>query len=187
MKWECDESLPTRTGGGESSSSRLSSRLSQPLSPCRSSTCTFRVALRLALLRITRRPLVSPPIPERDFDPASLPPSSIHSSPTLAPTTPLASPPATPDHLKNNRMPLEPSPLMLTSLLPGRSDTSVEDYLLPKALTTSSVRPPLQLVRPLTSIQDWVAECIYILRPLIYGTLPFCSITRLTNHAKSPC
>ena len=26
------------------------------------------------ILRITRRPLVSPPIPERDFDPANIPP-----------------------------------------------------------------------------------------------------------------
>lgn len=131
----------------------------------------IKVALRLALLRITRRPLVSPPIPERDLDPASLPPSSIHSSPTLAPTTPLASPPATPDHFKNNYMPLEPSSLMLTPPPPGRSDTSVEDYLLPKALTTSSVRPSLQLVKPLTSVQDWIAEGIYILRPLIYVTM----------------
>ncbi|KIJ21790.1 hypothetical protein PAXINDRAFT_165179 [Paxillus involutus ATCC 200175] len=129
---------------------------------------TIKVILRFVLLRITRRPLLSPPIPERDIDPASLPPSSIHSSPTLAPTIPSSSPPSTPDHLKNNRVPLHPSSVMLTPPPPGRSDTSVEDYLLPKALTTSSVRPSLQLVKPLMSVQDWVAEAVYILRPLIY-------------------
>ena len=58
---------------------------------------------------------------------------------------------------------------MLTPPPPGRADTSVEDYLLPKALTTDSVRPSLQLVKPLVSIRDWTAEVIYILRPLIYG------------------
>ncbi|KAH0838275.1 peroxisomal membrane protein PEX16 [Lanmaoa asiatica] len=129
---------------------------------------TVKVILRFTLLRITHRPLLSPPIPERDIDPASLPPSSIHSSPTLAPTTPSSSPPPTPDHLKNNRVPLQPSAVMLTPPPPGRVDTSVEDYLLPKALTTASVRPSLQLLKPLVSIQDWTAEVIYILRPLIY-------------------
>ncbi|KIJ68494.1 hypothetical protein HYDPIDRAFT_125087 [Hydnomerulius pinastri MD-312] len=132
---------------------------------------TIKVILRFALLRLTRRPLLSPPIPERDIDPASLPPSSIHSSPTLAPTTPSSSPPPTPDHLRNNRVPLHPSPIMLTLPPPGRSDTSVEDYLLPKALTTSSVRPSLQLVKPLLSARDWVAEAVYILRPLIYAAM----------------
>ncbi|KAF9229242.1 peroxisomal membrane protein PEX16 [Gyrodon lividus] len=129
---------------------------------------TIKVILRFILLRITRRPLLSPPMPERDVDPTSLPPSSIHSSPTLAPTTPSSSSPSTPDHLKNNRVPLHPSSVMLAPPPPGRSDTSVEDYLLPKALTTSSVRPSLQLVKPLMSVQDWVAEAVYILRPLIY-------------------
>ncbi|KAN0100585.1 Peroxisome membrane protein [Tylopilus felleus] len=128
----------------------------------------IKVILRFILLRISHRPLLSPPIPERDIDPASLPSSSIHSSPTIAPTTPSSSPPSTPDHLKNNRVPLQPSALMLTPPPPGRADTSVEDYLLPKVLTTTSVRPSLQLVKPLASIQDWIAEVMYILRPLIY-------------------
>ncbi|KAG6336662.1 hypothetical protein ID866_2409 [Astraeus odoratus] len=131
----------------------------------------WRGIVFIEAVKITRRPLVSPPIPERDLDPASLPPSSIHSSPTLAPTPPPSSPPATPDHLKNNHVPLEPNSLMLTPPPPDRSDTSVEDYLLPKALTTSSVRPSLQLIHPFTSIKDWIAEVVYIIRPLIYVTV----------------
>lgn len=145
----------------------------------------FRVILRFILLRITHRPLLSPPIPERDIDPASLPPSSIHSSPTLAPTSPSSSPPPTPDHLKNNRVPLQPSAIMLTPPPPGRADTSVEDYLLPKALTTASVRPSLQLVKPLLSVQDWIAEVMYILRPLIYGRSSRCSQKNLVRWSSS--
>ena len=127
----------------------------------------FRVSLRLFLLKITQQPLVSPPIPERDFDPAVLPPSSTTSSPTLAPSSPQPSHPVTPDHLRNNLVPLPPHPLLSSA----QSDTSAEDYLLPKSLTTSSVKPSLSLVRNLSGLQDWSAELIYILRPLIYGML----------------
>lgn len=128
-----------------------------------------RMILRFTLLKITTRPLLSPPIPERDIDPASLPPTSTHTSPTLAPTSPSSSPPPTPDHLKNNRTPLQPNALMLTPPPPARSDTSVEDYLLPKALTTSSVKPSLLLMKPLSSPLEWLSECIYIMRPWLYG------------------
>ena len=127
-----------------------------------------RAMLRLLLLRITRRPLLSPPIPERDFDPTTLPSSSHGSSPTLAPSSPSSSPPATPDHLRNNYSPLPPHPLLTTS--PQiQVDTSIQDYLLPKAMTTSTVKLPVSLVQPLSSPQDWLGEIIYIFRPLVYG------------------
>ncbi|KAJ7596998.1 peroxisomal membrane protein PEX16 [Mycena floridula] len=123
----------------------------------------LKALLRFVLLRITRRPVLSPPIPERDLDPTSIPsppsPESSHHSPL-----------ATPQHLQNNLVPLPPHPL-LTSPPPARSDTSVEDYLLPKALTTASMKPSLTLVRTLSSPQDWIAESLYILRPLIYVSL----------------
>jgi peroxin-16 len=54
-------------------------------------------------------------------------------------------------------------------LPPTQSDTSIEDYLLPKALTTSSVKLSTALVKALTTPQDWLAEVIYIFRPLVYG------------------
>ncbi|KAF9044558.1 peroxisome membrane protein [Hymenopellis radicata] len=132
----------------------------------------IKAVLRLLMLRITRKPLLSPPIPEREFDPTSLPqvsPSNT-SSPTLAPSSPAASPPATPDHLKNNH---EPLPHPLISPPPTRSNTAVEDYLLPKALTTDSVKPSLTLVRTMSSPQEWAAEIIYIVRPLVYAGLLF--------------
>ncbi|KAH7916405.1 peroxisomal membrane protein PEX16 [Hygrophoropsis aurantiaca] len=132
---------------------------------------TLKLLLRFTLLKITRRPLISPPIPERDIDPASLPPPSNVSSPTLASTTPYTSPPATPDHLKNNHIPLQPNSLLLTPPPPARSDASIEEYLLPKALTTTSVKPSLCLVKPLSSAQDLLAESVYILRPFVYAIL----------------
>lgn len=139
--------------------------------PVSSHSIPSRAVLRLLLLRTTRRPLLSPPIPEREFDPSTLTLPSNTSSPTLAPSSSSSSPPATPEHLKNNYIPLPPHPL-LTSPPPTRSDTSVEDYLLPKALIASSVKPSLSLVRTLSSPQDWLAESIYILRPLVYGNDP---------------
>ncbi|KAF8905544.1 peroxisomal membrane protein PEX16 [Gymnopilus junonius] len=128
---------------------------------------TIKASLRLLLLKITRRPLVSPPIPEREFDPAMLPPSSNTTSPTLAPSSPPSSPPMTPEHLRNNHIPLTPHPL----LTPAQSDTSPEEFLLSKALTTSSVKPSLSLIRTLSGPGDWLAEIIYILRPMIYVCL----------------
>jgi len=130
----------------------------------------IKAALRLLLLRITRRPLVSPPIPEREFDLSSLPPASDISSPTLAPSSPPPSLPSTPEHLKNNLVPLPIHPL-LTPPPPTQSPLPVEDYLLSKALNTSDVKTPASLVKPLSSPKDWIAEVIYILRPLVYATL----------------
>jgi hypothetical protein len=48
----------------------------------------------------------------------------------------------------------------------------VEDFLLSKALTTSSVKNPTSLVKPLLGPREWIAEGIYIVRPLIYGQIP---------------
>ncbi|KAK7468856.1 hypothetical protein VKT23_003357 [Stygiomarasmius scandens] len=129
----------------------------------------IKALLRLLLLKITRRPLLSTPIPERDFDPTTIP-SSNQTSPTLAPTSPRSSPRSTPDHLKNNHIPLDPHPLLATP--PDESAESVlQDYLLPKALDTSAVKPSISLVRPFSSPQDWLSEILYILRPLVYATM----------------
>jgi peroxin-16 len=136
-----------------------------------------RAVLRLVLVRITHRPLLTPPIPERDFDPSTFPSPSNASSPTLVPTSPSHSLPTTPEHLKNNHVPLEPHPLLLPSPS-NRSDISVEDYLQPKALTTSSVKVSTSLIKALSSPQDWLSEIIYIIRPLVYGE-------KLFNHTLS--
>lgn len=133
-----------------------------------------RAVLRLVLLRITWRPLLSPPIPEREFEPSSLPPESDTSSPTLAPSSPPSSLPSTPDHLRNNHVALPLHPL-LTPPPPTQSALPIEDYLLPKALTTSSVKAPTCLLKPLSTPKDWLAETTFVLRPLVYGKCELCS------------
>lgn len=142
-----------------------------------------RVVLKFTLLRITRRPLISPPIPERDIDPESLPPSSTHSSPTLVSSSLGSSPPSTPEHLRNNHESL-PAHTLLTAPPPTNKTSVVEDFLLSKALTTSSVKHPTSLVKPLLSPQEWIAESIHILRPLIYGQIacPHPFFYQLTRH-----
>ncbi|KAG2023638.1 peroxisomal membrane protein PEX16 [Coprinopsis cinerea AmutBmut pab1-1] len=129
-----------------------------------------KAGLRLFLLKLTRRPLVSPLIPERDFDPATLPPPNPDLQPKASTSaTQLPTPLSTPDHLKNNQVPLDPHPLLSTKA--ERSTTAAEDYLLPKALTTSSIKPSSSLIRNLSGARDWLAEIIYILRPLVYVSL----------------
>jgi peroxin-16 len=144
---------------------------------------SHRAVLKFILLRITRRPLISPPIPERDIDPESLSLPSTNSSPTLVPSSLGSSPPGTPEHLRNNHEPLPPHPL-LGAPPPTNRTSVVEDFLLSKALSTSSVKNPTLLVKSLLSPQEWIAESVYILRPLIYGSIAcphllFCS----TNNA----
>ncbi|KAF9457061.1 peroxisome membrane protein [Collybia nuda] len=130
----------------------------------------IKASFRFLLLHLTHRPLLSPPIPERDFDPASIPPASNVSSPTLAPSSPLSSLPVTPEHLKNNHSPLPPHSLLINPP-PIRADSTVSDYLFSKAMTTSSVKPPPSLVQPLLSPQDWLAEILYIIKPLVYASM----------------
>ncbi|KAI0068235.1 peroxisome membrane protein [Artomyces pyxidatus] len=130
----------------------------------------IKAILKFTLLRITGRPLLSPPIPERDIDPATLPPPSTTSSPTLAPSSLAPSPPTTPDHLRNNHTPLPPHPL-LTSPPATKQTSPIEDFLLSKALTTSSVKSPTSLIKPLATPKEWLSESIHILRPLIYVSL----------------
>ncbi|KAF7306893.1 Peroxisomal membrane protein PEX16 [Mycena indigotica] len=130
----------------------------------------IKAILRLILLRITRRPLLSPPIPERDFDPESVPQENDASAQSVERSSGSSSPPATPAHLKNNRVPLPPHSL-LTTPPPPATESSVEEYLLPKALTTSAVKPSHTLMKTMASPRDWLAEIVYILRPLVYVSL----------------
>ncbi|KAG9035694.1 Peroxisomal membrane protein pex16 [Tulasnella sp. UAMH 9824] len=145
--------------------------------------------LRLLILKVTRRPVLSPPIPEREIDPATLAdltPSPSTSTSSLPPKySPTDSPPP---HFKNNKHNTTfpptassgPNPLLAAASLHNKpqqpqpfgaaaaTSSPIEDYLLPKALSTLDVKPPLTLVRPLNTFRDWVSEIIYLLRPLIY-------------------
>ena len=123
-----------------------------------------RAGLRLFLLKLTRRPVLLPPIPEREMDPATL---SLQ--PLAEPEPESNTPPHTPDHIKNNHTP--PSPL-LTPPKGGEKPMAIEEYLMSKALSSDDLRAPTRLVDTLASPKDWMAEALFIARPLIYGSPP---------------
>lgn len=125
---------------------------------------SLRAILRLVLLRKTRRPSLLPPLPERDIDA-----SSLDSPPVQTSSLRSDSPIGTPDHLKNNHISVNQTSSLLNRPEALSCETPIEDYLLPKALSTEAVKNPLTLMRELSSPKDWIAEVIFILRPLIYG------------------
>jgi len=114
----------------------------------------LKAILRSCLLYKTQRQVLSPPIPERDIDPATLP--ALEDLPTVtdSPIKPMStvSDVERPEHLRNNHITF-----------------ASEDFLLPKALTPLAVRDPQTLLRPITSSPGhFMSEIIHILRPLIY-------------------
>lgn len=48
----------------------------------------------------------------------------------------------------------------------------IEDYLMTKALSTDDLRAPTRLMDILASPRDWLAEVLFIMRPLVYGEWP---------------
>ncbi|KZO96317.1 peroxisome membrane protein [Calocera viscosa TUFC12733] len=113
----------------------------------------LKAILRLILLRVTSRPLVSPPLPERDIQ---MPEDIYDTKPVLPSPVPLE----TPAHLQNNRV---PSKLPVN---PAQA-ADINGYLLPKALKVTSVREARALV-PKVSGTAALSEIVSILRPLIY-------------------
>ncbi|KAG8904637.1 Peroxisomal membrane protein pex16 [Tulasnella sp. 403] len=151
---------------------------------------TVKAFLKLFLLAITRRPVLSPPIPEREIDPASL--SDLSPEDTTVSSSHLLTSSSPPAHLKNNKVPLptpatskQPSPLLAASPQSLQQQQAIEEYLLPKALTTIDVKRPLSLVRPLATYRDWVSEMIYLFRPLIY-VLALARSSRYGRQSSSP-
>ena len=136
----------------------------------------------MLILKLTKRPLLTPALPEREYDPASVQMQSGSSSPTLVPSSTSSSPIMTPEHLKNNHVSLDLDNPLLNTPSALNCDTPVEQYLLPKALTTSSVKNPLALMSELSSPTDWLCELVFILRPLIYGMFLACDNLNTINN-----
>lgn len=117
---------------------------------------------RLLLLRLTNsRPLLTPPLPEREIDPASLDECSETESPPPEPAT-----------WKMPRTGLELSGLPNS----GR----ISQYLLSKVLTAEDVKPPAQLLHRIRG-SGYLAEVLYILRPVVYAI----AMKRFANDRKS--
>jgi peroxin-16 len=117
-----------------------------------------KAVCRLLLLRLTNsRPLLSPPLPQREVDPSSLEDSS-------ASTDGMDTPPSERSvEAENWTMPR--TGLSMPSL-PDSSDIS--NYLLSKVLTADDIKPPKALLHRVNGKGE-LAEALYILRPVIYA------------------
>ncbi|KAF2085740.1 peroxisomal membrane protein-like protein pex16 [Saccharata proteae CBS 121410] len=121
----------------------------------------IKAICRLLLLRLTNsRPLLSPPLPEREFDPSMIEESTNSSASVLDETE---SPPSEKSDDANWTMPR--TGLSMPSL-PDASDIS--SYLLSKVLTADDIKPPKALLHRVSGKGE-LAECLYIIRPVIYA------------------
>lgn len=111
---------------------------------------------RLLLLRLTNsRPLVSPPLPEREADPRTQDEEGEWNK--------AETPEAERSLDMNWTMPR--TGLSLPSL-PDVNDVS--NYLISKVLTADDIKPPAALLHRIAG-QGQLAEVLYILRPVIYA------------------
>ncbi|KAK7185383.1 hypothetical protein DPSP01_012416 [Paraphaeosphaeria sporulosa] len=117
-----------------------------------------KAVCRLLLLRLTNsRPLVSPPLPQREVDPSTLEDSSA--SPNGMDTPPTEQEAAAENWIM-------PRTGLSMPTLPDASDIS--SYLLSKVLTADDIKPPKALLHRVSGKGE-IAEVLYILRPVFYA------------------
>ncbi|KAH7392912.1 peroxisomal membrane protein pex16 [Pyrenochaeta sp. MPI-SDFR-AT-0127] len=117
-----------------------------------------KAVCRLLLLRLTNsRPLLSPPLPQREIDPSSLEDSSASADGMDTPPSERSV------EAENWTMPR--TGLSMPSL-PDSSDIS--SYLLSKVLTADDIKPPKALLHRVSGKGE-LAEALYILRPVVYA------------------
>ncbi|KAK2787439.1 Peroxisomal membrane protein pex16 [Emmonsiellopsis sp. PD_33] len=113
---------------------------------------------RLFLLRLTNsRPLVNPPLPEREVDPRS-PEEEDESADWDDPELPS-------DGSSGLSWTMPRTGLSLPTL-PDVGDIS--NYLISRVLTADDIKPPKTLLHRVTG-QGQLAEVLYIIRPLLYA------------------
>ncbi|KAK2801077.1 hypothetical protein FQN50_007885 [Emmonsiellopsis sp. PD_5] len=113
---------------------------------------------RLVLLRLTNsRPLVNPPLPEREVDPRS-PEEEEESASWDDPEPPS-------DGSSDLSWTMPRTGLSLPTL-PDVGDIS--NYLISRVLTADDIKPPKTLLHRVTG-QGQLAEVLYIIRPLLYA------------------
>lgn len=118
---------------------------------------SLKAICRLLLLRLTNsRPLLSPPLPEREVDPSTLEDNSSNNSG-------IESPPS--ERSEETQWTMPRTGLSLPTL-PSSGDIS--SYLLSKVLTADDVKPPKALLHRVGGLGE-AAEILYILRPVIYA------------------
>lgn len=125
-----------------------------------------KAVCRLLLLRLTNsRPLLSPPLPEREIDPSKLDEQKPDAYERAI--SGVESPPSEPSDgsLADGKWAMPRTGLSLPTL-PDSSDIS--SYLLSKVLTADDIKPAPTLLSRVSGKGE-IAEWLYILRPLIYA------------------
>ncbi|KAJ5442355.1 Peroxisome membrane protein Pex16 [Penicillium cf. griseofulvum] len=118
-----------------------------------------KAVCRLLLLRLTNsRPLVSPPLPEREVDPRTTEEEEPQSD-WIGMDTPVS------ERSSDLSWTMPRTGLSLPSL-PDVNDVS--NYLISKVLTADDIKPPKALLHRATG-QGQLAEVLYILRPVVYA------------------
>ncbi|KAJ6127462.1 Peroxisome membrane protein Pex16 [Penicillium sp. IBT 18751x] len=118
-----------------------------------------KAVCRLLLLRLTNsRPLVSPPLPEREVDPRSTEEEEDQND-WNGMQTPVS------ERSTDISWTMPRTGLSLPSL-PDVNDVS--NYLISKVLTADDIKPPKTLLHRVTG-QGQLAEILYILRPVVYA------------------
>ncbi|KAI9886064.1 MAG: hypothetical protein M1823_002137 [Watsoniomyces obsoletus] len=148
----------------------------------------IKAVCRLLMLRLTNsRPLLTPPLPERDFDPRMLEddhregerrdsiPPPLPPRPGSSPRPPFINEEEEEEEgeeylkamhdTKNQRWSMPRTGMTLPALPPAEDITN---YLLSKVLTAEDVKPPKALLHRVSGMGQ-IAECLYILRPVIYA------------------
>ena len=117
---------------------------------------------RLLLMRLTNsRPLVSPPLPEREVDPRSAEENADKLQWDGMQTPPVS-------HSGSDGMSWTMPRTGLS--LPALPDSSeITEYLLKKVLTADDIKAPKQLLHRMNTAQAQIAEVMWILRPVIYS------------------
>lgn len=113
---------------------------------------------RLVLLRITgSRPLLSPPLPQREVDPSTLDPQK---------DAPLEAEAQAEDAVSSDGSWSMPRTGLSLPTLP--SANHISSYLLTKVLTADAIKSPQTLLHSIRGRGE-LAEIVHILRPVIYA------------------
>ena len=134
----------------------------------------FKAFCRMLLLRLTySRPLVTPPLPEREIDPAVLEQSTAAESVASRSKADTSlhedihyQHPQEEEVLDESAPWAMPRTKLSLPSLPDANDIST--YLLSRVLKADDVKPPQGLLRPVVGKGE-IAEWLYILRPVIYA------------------
>jgi peroxin-16 len=126
---------------------------------------SIKAFCRLLLMRLTKsRPLVSPPLPEREADPRL----TEDAKPNLTAQWDGMDTPPLSEAGSDMSWTMPRTGLSLPSL---PDSNEVTEYLLKKVLTADDIKAPKQLLHRMTTAQAQIAEIMWILRPLVYALL----------------